>query len=248
MSNEVMIIKNVRGYKENETVMLNLEDVSRGLGFTQIAKSGNEVVRWERVNKYLVEFGIPTSGDKTFIPENIFYRLCFKAKNETAQKFQTFVCDEVLPTIRKTGGYVNSSEQFVNSYFSDLDDNAKMFLVTTLDSKKKLMEKIEQDKPLVEFANQVSNSCNSIDMSAFAKIIKDENIKIGRNKLYEWLRFNKYLRYNNEPYQKYIDMDIFTVIEESFRMPYGIKTSNKCLITGKGQLYLVEKLREEFNK
>lgn len=61
-------------------LLVNAEDVSRGLGFTQIAASGNEVVRWERVNKYLSEFNfIPTSGHAVkagdFIPENIFYRL-----------------------------------------------------------------------------------------------------------------------------------------------------------------------------
>ena len=64
MSN-IITIKNVRAYiDENGVVQINLEDAARGLGFTQVAKSGNEVVRWERVNAYLAEFGfIPTSGD-----------------------------------------------------------------------------------------------------------------------------------------------------------------------------------------
>jgi prophage antirepressor-like protein len=107
--NELMTIENVRGYiDENGIAFLNLEDVSRGLGFTQIAKSGNQCVRWERVSSYLHSFGIPTSGDGSdfeFIPENIFYRLAMKANNETAEKFQAKVCDEILPQIRKTGGY-----------------------------------------------------------------------------------------------------------------------------------------------
>ena len=96
-------------------VELKLEHVAIGLGFTQIAKSGNEVVRWERVYAYLNEFNfIPTSGDgfsqqvgkSGYIPENVFYKLCFKAKNETARAFQDLVTDEILPAIRKSGGYM----------------------------------------------------------------------------------------------------------------------------------------------
>jgi prophage antirepressor-like protein len=104
--NKLTVLHGVRGFIDaNGTAQLNLEDVARGLGFTQIATSGNEVVRWERVNKYLSDFGfVPTSGDE-FIPENIFYRLAMKAKNTAAEAFQAKVADEILPTIRKTGSY-----------------------------------------------------------------------------------------------------------------------------------------------
>ena len=113
--NELMTVNGVRGrLRVDGLAELSLEDSARGLGFTQTAASGNEVVRWERVTQHLKEFGfIPTSGDgnsqqvgkDTFIPENIFYKLCFKAKNETAIAFQDLVTDEILPTIRKTGSY-----------------------------------------------------------------------------------------------------------------------------------------------
>lgn len=112
--NNLITVSGVTGYiDENGTAWLNLDNVARGLGFTQTAASGNEVVRWERVNKYLSDFGfIPTSGDALqkvatpkYIPENIFYRLAMKAKNETAEAFQGKVADEILPQIRKTGSY-----------------------------------------------------------------------------------------------------------------------------------------------
>lgn len=113
MSN-IITLSGVSGYlDENGTAFLKLEDVARGLGFTRIAASGNAVVRWERVNSYLEDLGVsqlvgkdgvPTSGHD-FIPENIFYRLAMKAKNETAERFQALVADEILPTIRKTGSY-----------------------------------------------------------------------------------------------------------------------------------------------
>lgn len=107
--NEILNINNVHGYldKETGTAYLNAEDVARGLGFTTVAKSGNEVVRWARVNTYLHEFGFsPDVAKDSFLPENMVYRLGFKASNEVAQKFQAVLADEVLPAIRRHGAYM----------------------------------------------------------------------------------------------------------------------------------------------
>jgi len=113
--NNLITVSGVSGYiDENGTAQLNLENVARGLGFTRVATSGNEVVRWERVDGYLIEMGfsqqvgndiVPTCGHDGFIPENIFYRLAMKASNQTAVAFQCKIADEVLPSIRKTGSY-----------------------------------------------------------------------------------------------------------------------------------------------
>lgn len=74
---------------------MNLEDVARGLGFTKIERSGNDIIRWERVERYLNDLGFaPTSGRNRFIPENIFYRLAMKAKNAAAEAFQAKVADD----------------------------------------------------------------------------------------------------------------------------------------------------------
>ena len=106
--NELQIINidGVECYEKDGTAYLKLETVARGLGFTRVAASGNEVVRWERVEGYLREMGVPTCGHDEYIPENIFYRLAMKAKNEVAEKFQAKVADEIIPSIRKTGGYM----------------------------------------------------------------------------------------------------------------------------------------------
>lgn len=107
--NEIMNIKGIECYEKDGTVYLKLETVARGLGFTQTQnKNGVEYtsIRWETVGRYLEEFGFPNKlGKETFIPENIFYRLAMKAKNETAEKFQALVADEIIPSIRKTGSY-----------------------------------------------------------------------------------------------------------------------------------------------
>ena len=105
--NEIMNIQGIECYEKDGTAYLKLDTVARGLGFTRIADSGNEVIRWERVEKYLSEIGaVPTCGHDGFIPENVFYRLAMKAKNETAERFQAFIADEVIPSIRKHGVYM----------------------------------------------------------------------------------------------------------------------------------------------
>lgn len=103
---EVITIGNVSGYiAKDGSAWLNAEDVARGWGFTQ-TKNGVEYVKWERVNGYLKEFGFsPQVGKGDFLPENMVYRLGFKASNEVAQAFQAKLADEVLPAIRKTGSY-----------------------------------------------------------------------------------------------------------------------------------------------
>lgn len=95
----------VECYEKDGTAYLKLETVARGLGFTQ-EKNGSEYVRWETVNQYLKDIGFSQLLGKTdFIPENIFYRLAMKAKNETAEAFQAMVADEIIPSIRKHGIY-----------------------------------------------------------------------------------------------------------------------------------------------
>lgn len=110
-------------------------------------------------------------------------------------------------------------------------------------------DKIEQDRPLVEFAEHVSQSVDNIDMATFAKLLHDENIKIGRNRLFAWMKKNKYLMQSTKPYQKYVDAGYFDLVERPFETPYGKKhVYTQTLVTGKGQIYFTERLRKEFGK
>lgn len=111
-----------------------------------------------------------------------------------------------------------------------------------------LHQQIEEQKPLVEFANKVSDSSNLIDMGKMAKLLKDENINIGRNRLFDWLRRKEILMRNNMPYQRYIEGGYFQVKESTYETPYGVKTQQTTCVTGKGQIYITEKLRKEWNK
>lgn len=158
--NNILTIKNVRAYiDENGTAQLNLEDCARGLGFTQI-KNSVEYVKWERVISYIEEFGFsPLVGKDAFIPENIFYRLAMKAGNKTAEKFQTIVCDEILPQIRKTGSYnlPKMSQQEI--------------LIATLKEQQKIVERVD----LVE---QKLDNQMTIDHAQQRKLQKEIAIRV----------------------------------------------------------------------
>ena len=101
--NEIINIDGVDCYEKDGTVYLRLETVARGLGFTD-TKNGVEYVRWNTVRGHLADLKFSQEVAKdSFIPENIFYRLAMKAKNEAAEKFQAKIADEVIPSIRKHG-------------------------------------------------------------------------------------------------------------------------------------------------
>lgn len=110
---QILNVDGIECYEKDGTAYLKLETVARGLGFTTTQNiSGKEYtnVRWNRVDEYLKEIGFATCGKRPdFIPENIFYRLAMKAKNEVAEKFQAKVADEIIPSIRKHGIYATDN-------------------------------------------------------------------------------------------------------------------------------------------
>lgn len=113
---ELMTIKNVRGYIDKDgTAFLNLEDVARGLGFEKKElKNGKEYksIRWSRIYDYLKSEGFDQEWSKEeFIPENAFYSLCMIANSDIGKQFRRVVCDEILPAIRKNGGYIVTTDQ-----------------------------------------------------------------------------------------------------------------------------------------
>ena len=93
-------------------VYLRLETIARGLGFVDTSKGEKEYIRWNVVRQYLLDLGFSQEVAKDdFIPENIFYRLAMKAKNEVAEAFQAKVADEIIPTLRRTGSYSIHKDQ-----------------------------------------------------------------------------------------------------------------------------------------
>ena len=243
--NEIMNIGGVDCYEKDGTAYLKLEAVARGLGFTQIAKSGNEVVRWERVRKYLEELGIPTCGDDDFIPENIFYRLAMKAKNETAERFQALVADEIIPSIRKHGAYM--TPQKIEEALLNPDTIIKLAtnLKAEREKRMELERQAEKDKPLVTFANSVSVAKASILVGELAKLLKQNGVDMGQNRLFTWMRENGYLISRkgadyNMPTQRSMEMELFEIKLTTISHGDGHTSLNKTpKVTGKGQIYFI---------
>ena len=180
------------------------------------------------------------------INESGMYSLVFGSKLPSAKKFKHWVTSEVLPSIRKHGAYMteNTIEKALTS--PDFLIQLATKLKEEQEARKKAEATIEEQKPLVSFANTVTESSDCLDMGEFAKVIKDKDINMGRNKLFQWLRDNKYLMNNNVPYQKYIDNGLFKVIEVTKKLADDtVKIYTKTLVTGKGQIYILEKLKEE---
>ena len=258
--NEIMNINGIECFEKDGTAYLKLETVARGLGFThREIKNGKEYesIRWSTVRTYLKELGFrqqvgeeigfPTSGENDFIPENIFYRLAMKAKNEAAEKFQAKVADEIIPSIRKHGAYM--TPQKIEEVLLNPDTIIK--LATDLKAEREhrmaLETKIEQDKPKTIFADAVSSSKTSILIGDMAKLLRQNGIEIGQKRLFDWLRNNGYLIKRkgsdwNMPTQRSVEMGLFEIKESTHLDGNGCNITTKTSkVTGKGQVYFINK-------
>ena len=244
--NEIMNINGIECFEKDGTAYLKLETVARGLGFTR-EKNGTDYIMWDRVNKYLDDLGFHTSVENDFIPENIFYRLAMKAKNETAEKFQAKVADEIIPSIRKHGAYM--TPQKIEEVLLNPDTIIK--LATDLKAEREhrmaLETKIEQDKPKTIFADAVSSSKTSILIGDMAKLLRQNGIEIGQKRLFDWLRNNGYLIKRkgsdwNMPTQRSVEMGLFEIKESTHLDGNGCNITTKTSkVTGKGQVYFINK-------
>ena len=247
---ELEIFKNEE-FGEVRTVMIDdkpyfvANDIASALGYKRPADAVSAHCKGSVKYRYLTNGG---QQEVKIIPEGDVYRLIIKSKLPNAQKFESWVMDEVLPTIRKHGAYM--TEQTIEKALTSPDFLIQLAtqLKQEQEARKLAEQTIEKQKHLVEFANKVSDSYNVIDMGRMAKLLKDEHINIGSNRLFQWLRQKEILMTNNIPYQRYIDAGYFQVKESTYETPFGTKTQQTTYVTGKGQLYITEKLRTESAK
>lgn len=233
---------------DDGSISINAEDTAIGFGWTQV-KNGKMYVKWERINGYCKELGFsPLVGKDDYIPESLFYRLGMKASNPAAEKFQNWLAMEVIPSIRKNGGYIAGQNSMTPE---QIVANALVVANNIIAERDKTIamqnEKLEAQKPFVDFAVHVSQSKDIIDMEEMSKIAQNENIDIGRNRLIGWLKDNHVLQKNRIPYQTYIDRGYFDVVEVKKDTMYGTKVFTKTVVTGKGQLWIIDKLRKQYH-
>lgn len=193
-----------------------------------------------------------TSGgqrrEMTVINESGLYAVIIRSDKPQAQSFRKWLTSEVIPTIRRTGGYVANEDMFIENYLPFLDEPYRNLFRLQMVFIDKLNERIRHDEPLVEFAKQVSNTENLIDMNAMAKLARAENIPVGRNKLFDRLKRMSVLMSNNLPYQTFIDRGYFAVKESVFEVDGLKKTYQQTLVTGKGQMFIIGLLKKYYGK
>lgn len=183
--------------------------------------------------------------ETTIINESGLYSLVLSSKLPTAKKFKRWVTSEVIPSIRKHGAYMTPETLEA----AILNPDTMIKLCTALkdeqDKRRALEVKMEEQKPKVLFAESVEVAKTSILIGELAKLLKQNGINIGQNRLFEWLRNNGYLIRRqgsdyNMPTQRAMEMGLFEIKETTITHSDGhIHVSKTPKVTGKGQVYFV---------
>lgn len=247
-------IFNFRG-QDVRTVIINNEpyfvgkDVAEILGYTNSRQALKNHV--DEDDKGVSKCDTPGGKqDLVIINESGLYSLILSSKLPQVKEFKRWVTSEVLPTIRKHGMFATD----------ELLDNPD-FAIATLqklkeerEAKKLLEATIEEQKPKVIFANAVSASHTSILVGEFAKLMRQNGVNMGQNRMFVWLRENGYLinrkgSDKNMPTQKSMELGLFEIKETTINHSDGHISINKTpKITGKGQLYFADKLLSKDDK
>lgn len=182
----------------------------------------------------------------TFINESNLYKLVFQSRKPEAEKFSDWVTGDVIPTIRKHGAYM--TDGIIERTLQDPDYLIQ--LATTLKeerAKRQLAEaENHKNKPMILFAESVQASDNSCLIGELAKIISQNGVSIGQNRLFEWLREKGYLikggERRNQPTQYSMELGLMEIKKRTIDNPDGsIRVTVTTKVTGKGQIYFINK-------
>ncbi len=243
--NDLQIFNNeefgkVRTALVNEEPMFCLIDICKAL---EIKNATDVAKRLDEDELTRLNLG-SRAGETNFITESGLYAVILRSDKPNAKKFRKWVTSEVLPSIRKNGGYIVGQENM-----TDDELMAKALMV----AQNKIAERdkqIERMKPKEIFADAVSASETSILVGDLAKLISQNGYKIGQKRLFEWLRTNNFLikcgSSRNMPQQRFVEQGLFEVKESNIQNPDGsVRITRTTKVTGKGQIYFVNKFLQK---
>lgn len=244
--NELQVFENaefgsVRTVEVNGEPYLVGKDVAEILGYAKPRNAIATHVDDEDKKDAPIQGDVGGTQEMTIINESGLYSLILSSKLPTAKKFKRWVTSEVLPSIRKHGMY--ATDELLNN--PDLLISVATALKAERERCLVLQAQAEADRPKIIFADAVSVSKTSILIGELAKLIKQNGVDIGQNRLFEWLRDNGYLIRRkgsdwNMPTQKSMDMGMFTVKETVITHSDGHTSISKTVkVTGKGQQYFI---------
>lgn len=235
--------QNVRIVELNNEPWFVAADVCRVLALTNPTVAINRLENDERS-----KFNLGRQGETNIANESGLYELIFASRKPTARAFKKWVKSEVLPSVRKDGGYITTIEN---------DDDASIMAKALLIASKKIKNNeknmveqrllIDSQKTKVLFADAIQASETSILIGEFAKILKQNGIDVGQKRLFKWLRENGYLIKRkgsayNSPTQKSMQLGLFEIKETPIHHNSGeISISKTSKITSKGQAYFINK-------
>lgn len=228
----------IRTVTVDDEPMFCLADVCKALEL-----SNSRVVSTRLDDDERRKLELPRQGETWFITESGLYAVILRSDKPNAKKFRKWVTSEVLPSIRKNGGYIDGQE-----HLSDEELMAKALVVAN----NKIAERdriIQRMKPKEVFADAVATSKTSILVGDLAKLICQNGYQIGQKRLFEWLRSNGYLiksgSSRNMPQQRYVEQGLFEVKESNFQNPDGsVRITRTTKVSGKGQIYFINKFKQ----
>ena len=240
----------IRTIQQNGEPWFVGKDVADILGYSNSSKAIPQHVDEEDRQKQ----NLPTAQNgklvaaSWLINESGLYSLILSSKMPKAKEFKRWVTSEVIPAIRKTGGYIAGSENM-----TDAEIMAKAVLVaqSTIRQRDQRIKELESDvaaaKPKVLFADAVSASDSTILIGDLAKILKQNGHPIGQKRLFNWMREQGYLikragaDYNSQT-QRAMEMGLFKIKETAISHSDGhVSVSKTTKVTGKGQQYFINK-------
>ena len=238
--NELKIFKNAE-FGQIRTVTINNEPYFVASDICKALELSNPTVALERLDEdERSKFNLGRQGEANIVNEYGLYNLILASRKKESKRFKRWITHDVLPSIRKTGGYISGQETM-----TDAELMAKALLVANKQIEQR-NKQIEEMQPKAIFADAVSASKTSILIGDLAKIICQNGIQIGQKRLFEWLRQNGYLiksgSSKNMPMQRYVEQGLFEVKESNVCNPDGsVRVTKTTKITGKGQLYFINK-------
>ena len=225
------------------------KDVAMALGYAKPENAvANHIDLEDKTSTLIQGSGSNYKSKATLINESGLYSLVLSSKLPTAKKFKHWVTAEILPSIRRTGGYIANAETMTDA---EIMSKALLIAKQTIDNREQRIRSLEAEtermKPKEIFADAVSASNSSILIGDLAKILHGNGIKIGRGRLFAWMREHGFLIKQkgtsyNMPTQRAMELGLFRVKEGSYVDGKGNNIITKTTkVTGKGQQYFINK-------
>lgn len=243
--NELQIFENsefgsVRTVDIDGKIYFVANDVAKALGYKRPADAVTAHCKGSAKHRYLTEGG---EQEMKVIPEGDIYRLVIKSQLPTAEKFEQWIFDEVLPSIHKHGMY--AKDELLDN--PDLLISVAQKLKEERERNKTLKAENDRMKPKEIFADAVAASHNTILIGELAKLLRQNGIDTGERRLFEWLRQQGFLISRrgtdyNMPTQRSMEMKLLEVKERTVNNPDGsVRITKTTVVTGKGQQYFINR-------